>query len=89
METAYLAAWSAAKLAQRENPIRAAREYQSVRGMALRTDIKDWLGGFPYEYATPEEIVAFCTAECELAVRKICPAGARDSGNNEFVFARR
>jgi 2-polyprenyl-3-methyl-5-hydroxy-6-metoxy-1,4-benzoquinol methylase len=88
MEAAYLAAWSATKLAHRENPIRAAREYQSVRGMALRTDVKDWLGGFPYEYATPDEIVSFCTAECGLEVKKVSPAGPRNTGNNEFVFAK-
>ena len=51
----------------RENPFREAREYRRSRGMALRTDLVDWLGGYPYEFATVEEIVDFCEGSCGLA----------------------
>ncbi len=39
------------------NPIRYIRSYQSARGMSWRHDIVDWLGGYPYEYASAEEVV--------------------------------
>lgn len=42
------------------NPIKKIKEHKKYRGMAWRIDIKDWLGGYPYEYATPEEIFKFC-----------------------------
>ena len=41
-----------------ESPLRAAREYRRSRGMALWTDLVDWLGGYPYEFATAEETSA-------------------------------
>jgi 2-polyprenyl-6-hydroxyphenyl methylase/3-demethylubiquinone-9 3-methyltransferase len=28
--------------------------------MAWQTIIKDWLGGYPYEFASPDEIFKFC-----------------------------
>jgi 2-polyprenyl-3-methyl-5-hydroxy-6-metoxy-1,4-benzoquinol methylase len=89
MEVAYISKWSIGVLRDRKNPVQAAREYQSTRGMALRTDVKDWLGGFPYEYASPDEIVSFCTTECGLETLKVAPVGSRSTGNNEFVFRRR
>lgn len=33
------------------NPVRAIREHKQLRGMSWSVDIKDWLGGYPYEYA--------------------------------------
>jgi 2-polyprenyl-3-methyl-5-hydroxy-6-metoxy-1,4-benzoquinol methylase len=88
MEAAYLGFWAVAKLRSRRNPYHAARQYQGVRGMALRTDIKDWLGGFPYEYAAADEIVNFCTNACGLEVVTVKRVEPRSTGNNEFVFIR-
>jgi 2-polyprenyl-6-hydroxyphenyl methylase/3-demethylubiquinone-9 3-methyltransferase len=41
------------------NPIRHIRDYKSLRGMNFFTDVHDWLGGYPYESASPEEIISF------------------------------
>jgi 2-polyprenyl-6-hydroxyphenyl methylase/3-demethylubiquinone-9 3-methyltransferase len=41
------------------NPITTIRNYKSRRGMSWKTDIVDWLGGYPYEFATVEEIFRF------------------------------
>jgi 2-polyprenyl-6-hydroxyphenyl methylase/3-demethylubiquinone-9 3-methyltransferase len=41
------------------NPFKEAASFGGDRGMTLRTDIKDWLGGYPYEYADIEEIFTF------------------------------
>ena len=43
-----------------KNPIKKMKEHKKFRGMAWRTDIKDWLGGYPYDYASPDEIFKFC-----------------------------
>ncbi|MGA1791084.1 MAG: class I SAM-dependent methyltransferase [bacterium] len=41
------------------NPIDKIRSHKNFRGMSWRVDIKDWLGGFPYEYATVAEVFLF------------------------------
>jgi 2-polyprenyl-6-hydroxyphenyl methylase/3-demethylubiquinone-9 3-methyltransferase len=41
------------------NPLRKIRDYHSGRGMSWRHDAIDWLGGYPYEAATPGEILEF------------------------------
>jgi hypothetical protein len=52
------------------------------------TDLVDWLGGYPYEFATADEIVAFCRDECGLEVVKVMAIDPRGTGNNQFVFRR-
>ena len=47
----------------------------------------DWVGGYPFEVATPEEIFDFARErDFELLKLKTCGGGL---GCNEFVFARR
>lgn len=41
------------------NPIRKIRSHKELRGMSWRIDIKDWLGGYPYEYASVSEVFSF------------------------------
>lgn len=50
MEYAYLAQRAARDLGVGRNPLLRARE--RARGMSYRHDVRDWLGGFPYEYAS-------------------------------------
>lgn len=88
MELTYTVYWALGCLSSGENPWRVAREYRQSRGMALRTDIVDWLGGYPYEFATSEEITDFCEMSCGLRSVKALPVGARDTGNNQFIFER-
>jgi SAM-dependent methyltransferase len=40
------------------NPIKKLKENER-RGMNWQSDLKDWLIGYPYEYATPEEVFLF------------------------------
>lgn len=89
MEIAYLSYWAAGRVYRRQNPLRVAAEYKRKRGMAFMTDAIDWLGGYPYEYATVDEIVSFFHAECGLEAAKVIPTDPRGTGNNEFVFVRR
>lgn len=46
-------------LARFRNPLRKAREHKRNRGMKRYTDVIDWVGGYPYESASAEDIVAF------------------------------
>lgn len=68
------------------NPIAYIKNYHSLRGMSFMTDIKDWLGGYPYEYAKTEEIIEFFTIE-GFACKKTVPA--RSIGCNEFLFVKK
>jgi 2-polyprenyl-6-hydroxyphenyl methylase/3-demethylubiquinone-9 3-methyltransferase len=46
--------------------MRKIRNYKKTRGMDQFTDIRDWLGGYPYEDAKPEEVLRFCHAQLGL-----------------------
>jgi SAM-dependent methyltransferase len=82
----YLAARTLAAYAIRGwNPIRAWRDYRKLRGMSMYHDWIDWLGGFPFEVARPEEVLDFCRPRgFELERLKT----TRDLGCNEFVLRR-
>src|SRR5258705_10485427 len=86
METVFAAYRTARILASLRNPFRVAREYQGPRGMDLRHDWRDWLGGFPYEYATAGEGFSFCR---DLGFQPVRMQTTSTVGCNEFVFARR
>jgi SAM-dependent methyltransferase len=56
------------------------------RGMSLWYDMKDWLGGLPFEVAKPEAILEFYRRRGFNLV-KLRTCGGRN-GCNEFVFMR-
>jgi 2-polyprenyl-3-methyl-5-hydroxy-6-metoxy-1,4-benzoquinol methylase len=60
--------------------------YRKRRGMNRWHDILDWVGGYPYEFAAPEEIFDFCRARGFALTRMKC--GGAGLGCNEFVFER-
>jgi len=59
MNYIYVAYYFLDKLATAQNPIKTIREYQKTRGMNWYNDIIDWLGGYPYEFAAPDEIINY------------------------------
>ena len=60
--------------------------YQNVRGMSRWHDVVDWIGGYPFEVATPELVLEFCRQRGFVPVRvKTCGGKL---GCNEFVFER-
>lgn len=63
-----------------ENPLRMSR------GMDFFYNVVDWVGGYPYEYASTDEMVNCLAAKGFALVRKV-PAKV-PTGCNEFVFAR-
>ena len=60
--------------------------YNRRRGMSRWHDIVDWVGGYPYEVAKPEEIFNFYRAKGFTLTRLKC--GGVGLGCNEFVFLR-
>ena len=59
---------------------------QNNRGMSRWHDIIDWVGGYPYEVATPEEIFDFYRRRGFTLTKLKC--GKVGLGCNEFVFER-
>lgn len=76
----------AADLVWGRNPLKRYTEYGSARGMSVTHDWHDWLGGYPFEFAKPEEVVRFCGAR-GFTLRDMITAGG-SVGCNEFVFTR-
>ena len=67
------------------NFLRTFRTYSSTRGMSPWRDLVDWVGGYPFEVAKPEEIFDFYRARgFQLQKIKTC----NDLSCNEFVFVR-
>lgn len=59
---------------------------KSARGMSIWRDLVDWVGGYPFEVAKPEQIFDFYRARgFELCRMKTC---AGSHGCNEFVFRK-
>jgi 2-polyprenyl-3-methyl-5-hydroxy-6-metoxy-1,4-benzoquinol methylase len=76
-----------ADLVWARNPLRRYTEYRRNRGMSVLHDYIDWLGGYPFEVAKPEEVFHFLT-ERGLEMIQLKTAGG-SVGCNEFVFRRR
>jgi SAM-dependent methyltransferase len=69
-------------------PFQTWRNYSrgSLRGMSAWRDVIDWVGGLPFEVATPEKIFDFYRARgFQLEQLRTCAGG---HGCNEFVFRK-
>ncbi|MDQ6677829.1 MAG: class I SAM-dependent methyltransferase [Acidobacteriota bacterium] len=67
-------------------PFRVWRSHGSTRGMSAWRDLVDWVGGYPFEVAKPEQIFDFYRVRgfelCKLATE------GGSLGCNEFVFRK-
>jgi SAM-dependent methyltransferase len=88
--TAFFVSWFAARgfikdvVILRKNPMTRYRKYKQDRGMSYFRDLLDWIGGYPFEVATPDDVCAFFRAkQFEVKTLKTIERG---HGNNEFVF---
>jgi hypothetical protein len=60
--------------------------YENMRGMTPWRDVVDWVGGLPFEVATPEQIFIFYRDRgFQLLELRTCKGGL---GCNEFVFKK-
>lgn len=72
-------------VARGRNPLALYRDYRRHRGMSIVHDWVDWLGGYPFEVASPTATFDFLRARGFRMDRLLSTLG---SGCNEFVFTR-
>lgn len=87
----YMAVLLARMASLGQNPVSFVRSYSRSRGMHFSHDVHDWLGGFPYETAEANELIARVCANGFAAQRSfVIPKtrGLLGTGCNEFVFKR-
>ena len=68
-----------ADLCNLRNPVRRYLEYRRNRGMSILYDWIDWLGGYPYEFAKPPEVIRFMETRGFVLSR---------TNHNEYLFRR-
>lgn len=73
----YIAKW----MLTRQSPLK------KERGMDFWFDIVDWLGGYPYEYTTSDEIITFVSS-LGFDLCQLTPSST-PIGCNEFLFKNR
>jgi 2-polyprenyl-3-methyl-5-hydroxy-6-metoxy-1,4-benzoquinol methylase len=66
--------------------VRSWKQYEQNRGMTKWRDVVDWVGGYPYEVAKPEEVFEFFRDRGFVLSKLKC--GGVGLGCNEFVFVR-
>jgi 2-polyprenyl-3-methyl-5-hydroxy-6-metoxy-1,4-benzoquinol methylase len=66
--------------------LRSWTHYQNARGMSRVHDLVDWVGGYPFEVATPERIFDFYR-DRGFKLRELTTCGGR-LGCNQFLFTR-
>ncbi len=93
LNVAYMALYCGLKLLMGQNPVRYIREYKEERGMNFLTDVKDWLGGYPYESASADEVQQRVEAmgfTLDRSYNTEAPKGGGilGSGCAEYVFTR-
>lgn len=66
-------------------PFASWRAYQKERGMSPWWDVVDWVGGWPYEAAAPEQVFRFYRDRGFVLEEMVTRQGY---GCNEFVFRK-
>lgn len=75
-----------ADIVRLRNPF-ARHSAGDVRGMRFFTDVIDWIGGFPFEVASPAQVASFLK-ERGFQLKQQTLAGRRH-GCNEFLFVKK
>ena len=76
------------RLVRFQNPLPFAdwKQRREDRGMSMWHDVVDWVGGYPFEVAKPEEVFDFLRKKgFSLEFMRTCGGG---HGCNEFLFIR-
>jgi 2-polyprenyl-3-methyl-5-hydroxy-6-metoxy-1,4-benzoquinol methylase len=97
IRNAFAGALVAGILAKGKNPARVMRDYphaEGGRGMTWYVSIVDWVGGYPFEYTSPEDAISFVTSR-GFTLERISPAqhgkkplGHRGTGSFSYLFRR-
>ena len=91
MRGVYKAAFYGRLIATGTSPFSYVRAYKSRRGMSFHHDVHDWMGGYPYESATIEEVRSHLR-EWGFEIIRLYPANPRlglfGTGCAEFTLLR-
>ena len=71
-------------LRNRQNPFAYVWGYKRSRGMSYYTDVKDWVGGWPMEFSSIQEVKDFARDQLDLELINITTGEA----NTEYLFSR-
>ena len=81
----FVAAFFIADLLKFRHPLARYGSAYDSRGMSVLTDIIDWIGGYPFEVASEEQIIDFYQKRDSRLISKKTTKGL---GCNEFVFQK-
>lgn len=89
----YAALFLAALCLKGQNPFAYVKDYHENRGMRWMTNVRDWLGGYPYESVTQDGMDNFATENNltlikSLNTRPSVLKGLFGTGCAEYVFRR-
>ena len=91
LETVYMTAFGLGITAKGRSFRAYVDGYASRRGMDWKTDVRDWLGGYPYESISKPEVMRLLNGLGFSPVRVFCRKpgiGVFGSGCDEYVFRR-
>lgn len=86
IEGLFICAFFAWNFVTFQNPFKKISSYKSKRGMSWYYDVVDGLGGYPYEFASPEEVFHFMKKKGFELENIKTTTGIE---NNEFLFRKR
>lgn len=87
MEWGFIAGYYILNILTLRNPWKRVRQYKKRRGMDWRRDVDDWLGGYPYEFATIQEVFNFCHRKLNFDLMNII--STNKLLNNHYLFQRK
>jgi 2-polyprenyl-6-hydroxyphenyl methylase/3-demethylubiquinone-9 3-methyltransferase len=83
-EKIFVMLWSLLMYKRGTTPSREIEKNKKDRGMSFREDVRDWLGGLPYEYATAGEVCEYILNNSDFVLEHI--RTVEDTGLNRFRF---
>jgi len=87
LESAYVTHHVLTRLMTFRNPFKSMFDAgDGRRGMEFMHDVRDWLGGFPYEYATSGEVFEHVHARAGFALERL--VNWEGNACNELLFRR-
>ena len=88
IEIIYVIALIGSDMIRSRDPFTTIKSYNAGdgRGMDFWHDVRDWLGGFPYEYASPQAVCDYVRVKFDLQLEYLSLSNG--NGCNEFTFRR-
>lgn len=86
MEITYVSSSFLKLCVSSRRPFKFIKKYKEKRGMDWKVDLIDWLGGYPYEYASVEDIFNFYKKNYSMTLVNLKTTNY--IGNNQFLLKK-